>query len=86
MNVEDIFDEETGILDLSKLDKNKKYIIFYKKTCSGCHQAMTYMTIHDIKYDAYDLDTPNGLAVACVEGVIENCMRLVPVIIENNGN
>lgn len=85
MNLVDIYDLDKGEIILSKIDKKKRYIIFYKKTCSGCHQVMEFFDKENIRYDKYDLDTPGGLAMAGMLEVLSYCMKMVPVVVENNG-
>ena len=62
----------------------KKYIVFYKKTCSGCHEVIKYLDDNNIRYDKYDLDTAGGLGMAGMCEVLSLCMKMVPVIIEND--
>jgi len=72
------------LIDLNKFDKNKTWIIFYKKGCCNCHAAMQFFKAKDIKYYKYDIDTKEGLAVAAIHDIIEECNKKgVPIIIED---
>lgn len=82
MPLNNIFDPKTGTLDLSKIDKNKSWLIFYKKTCSGCHIVIDYLKKNNIKYKLFNLDTKKGLMAAAFNGVLGDCMKMTPVILE----
>lgn len=84
INIINIYDFEKGEILLSNIDNKKTYIVFYKKTCSGCHEVIKYLDDNKIKYDKYDLDTADGLAMAGMCEVLSLCMKMIPIIIENN--
>ena len=71
------------IIDLNSFDKTKTWLIFHKKGCNACEQTIEYFKNNNIKYHAYDLDTNNGLAIAAMNGMINECEKWVPVIIED---
>lgn len=69
------------IIDLSKFDKNKKWIIFYKKGCDSCHDAIKYFDANRISFKKYDIMTTEGLAKAAELQIVEDCKKWVPVIV-----
>lgn len=76
--------KEIPIIDLRKFDKNKRWIIFYKKGCNNCHNAIKYFETNGIKFKKYDIMTKEGLAKAVFHGILNECKKWVPVIIKDN--
>jgi len=72
---------EVPIIDLRKFDKNKKWLIFYKKNCNSCHYVIKYFKTNGIKFKKYDIMTKEGLAKAAECQIIEECTKWIPVII-----
>jgi arsenate reductase-like glutaredoxin family protein len=75
--------QEVPVIDLSKFNKNKKWIIFYKLGCNSCHDAIKYFEANGIKFEKYDIMTKEGLAKAAEYQIIEECKKWIPIIIEN---
>jgi len=70
------------LINLASFDKNKEWIIFYKKGCCNCFTTKKYFEAKGIKHDSYDIDTRDGLSMAASYDVIKECEVGVPVIIE----
>lgn len=75
--------QEVPIIDLRKFDKNKSWIIFYTIGCNNCHDAIKYFEANGIQFKKYNVMTKEGLAKATECGIIEECKKYVPIIIED---
>lgn len=76
--------KEIQSIDLRKFDKDKKWIIFYKKGCNNCHDAIKYFESNGIKFKKYNIMTKEGLAKAAKCQIIEECKKWVPIIIKDD--
>lgn len=71
------------LINLSKFDKKKKWIIFFKKGCCNCFTAKKYFEAKGIEHKGYDIGTRDGIAKAAELNLLNECINGVPVIVED---
>jgi hypothetical protein len=60
------------------------WLIFYIMGCNNCHDAIKYFEANGIKFKKYDVMTKEGLAKAAYYGILDECKKWIPIIIEDN--
>lgn len=59
-------------------------LLFGKNSCIKCKQMKESFDRRGVAYRYFDLDTPDGLTEAALRGIIGQCEKSLPVVVEED--